>query len=59
MTGKSLMPDIDGKTPEPRDVIVDLPEDDFNEKRRALIHDKTKLISFGEDLRFSLFDFES
>jgi arylsulfatase A-like enzyme len=56
MTGNSLMPEIDGAKAEARDVIVDLPEDDFNEKRRALIHDQTKLISFGDDLRFSLFD---
>ena len=59
MTGKSLMPDIDGKKPEARDVIVDLPEDDHNEKRRALIHDKTKIIAFGDDVRFSLFDLEN
>lgn len=59
MLGKSLMPEIDGAKPEERDVIVDLPEDDFNEKRRAIIHGHTKLISFGEDLRFSLFDLES
>jgi len=42
-----------------RDVIVDLPEDDYNERRRALIHGKTKLIAFGEDARFALFDLES
>jgi arylsulfatase A-like enzyme len=59
MLGKSLLPEIDGAKPEERDVIVDLPEDDYNEKRRAIVHDKTKLISFGEDLRFSLFDLES
>lgn len=59
MTGKSLMPEIDGAKPEARDVIVDLPEDDFNEKRRAMIHEKTKLIMFGEEIRFSLFDLES
>lgn len=59
MYGKSLMPDIDGNKYEDRDVIIDLPEDDFNERRRAIIHDKTKLIAFGNDIRFSLFDLEA
>ena len=53
MLGKSLMPDIDGDKYEDRDVIVDLPEDDYNERRRAIIHDKTKLIAFGNDIRYS------
>jgi arylsulfatase A-like enzyme len=56
MLGKTMMPEIDGAKPEERDVVVDLPEDDFNEKRRAIIHDHYKLISFGDDIRFSLFD---
>ncbi|MBX3227108.1 MAG: sulfatase [Labilithrix sp.] len=59
MHGKSLLPEIDGATPEERDVVVDLPEDDHNERRRALIHGKYKLIAFGDDYRFSLFDLES
>jgi choline-sulfatase len=40
-------------------VIVDLPEDDYNERRRALVHGKWKLIAFGDDVRFSLFDLEA
>ena len=40
-------------------MIVDLPEDDYNERRRALIHDRTKLIAFGKDVRFALYDLEA
>ena len=42
-----------------RDVIVDLPEDEYNERRRALVHGTTKLISFGNDVRYSMFDLEA
>jgi arylsulfatase A-like enzyme len=56
MLGKTTMPEIDGAKPEERDVVIDLPEDDFNEKRRAIVHEHYKLISFGDDIRFSLFD---
>ena len=37
-------------------MIADLPEDEYNERRRALIHDTTKLIAFGNDARFALYD---
>jgi len=53
--GKSLLRDLEG-TPEERDVIVDLPEDDYNERRRALVHGTTKIIAFGKDVRFALYD---
>lgn len=59
LQGKSLVAELRGGAAEPRDVIVDLPEDDYNERRRALIHDKWKLIAFGDDTRFSLFDLEA
>jgi choline-sulfatase len=61
LPGKSLVAEIaDPKlVPEERDVIVDLPEDDYNDRRRALIHGRTKLIAFGDDVRFSLFDLEA
>jgi arylsulfatase A-like enzyme len=57
--GTSLVPELRGGDAPSRDVIVDLPEDEYNERRRALIHDRTKLISFGNDVRFALFDLES
>jgi arylsulfatase A-like enzyme len=54
----SLVPELEGATPAARDVIADLPEDDINERRRALIHGTTKLISFKDDLWFKLFDLD-
>lgn len=59
MHGKSLVAEADGATPEERDVVAEIPEDDYNERRRALIHGNTKIIAFGDDLRFSLFDLEA
>jgi arylsulfatase A-like enzyme len=59
LPGTSLVKELLGATPEERDVIVDLPEDDYNERRRALIHGRTKLIAFGEDVRFALYDLET
>jgi arylsulfatase A-like enzyme len=57
--GTSLVGELRGGDAPARDVIVDLPEDDYNERRRALIHGRTKLIAFGNDVRFSLFDLET
>ena len=37
----------------------DLPEDEYNERRRALIHERTKIIAFGNDVRFALYDLEA
>jgi len=59
LPGTSLVKELEGADAETRDVIVDLPEDDYNERRRALIHGRTKLIAFGNDVRFSLYDLES
>ncbi|HVH45528.1 MAG TPA: sulfatase [Labilithrix sp.] len=56
LPGQSLVPELAGGDAAERDVIVDLPEDDYNERRRALIHGRTKLIAFGEDVRFALYD---
>jgi arylsulfatase A-like enzyme len=58
LRGTSLVGEFRGGEAAQRDVIVDLPEDDYNERRRALIHGKWKLIAFGNDVRFSLFDLE-
>ena len=57
--GTSLVSELRGGPSLPRDVIVDLPEDEYNERRRALIHDRTKLIAFGNDVRFALYDLEA
>ena len=42
LPGTSLVKELAGAEPEERDVIVDLPEDDYNERRRALIHGRKK-----------------
>ncbi|MGK4004606.1 sulfatase [Sorangium sp. So ce1036] len=54
--GKSLVPELYGAEPEPRDVIVDLPRTSDNDRRRALIHGRYKLIAYGDDDAFDLFD---
>jgi arylsulfatase A-like enzyme len=59
LPGTSLVEELFTGQGEDRDVIVDLPEDDYNERRRALIHGRTKLIAFGSDVRFSLYDLEA
>jgi choline-sulfatase len=59
LPGTSLVPELEGTAAAARDVIVDLPEDDYNERRRALVHGSTKIIAFGNDARFSLFDLAS
>lgn len=56
LRGKSLASELAGAAAEPRDVVVDLPEDQYNERRRALVSGTTKLIAFGRDARFALFD---
>jgi arylsulfatase A-like enzyme len=54
--GKSLLPEIFGGRVEPRPVIVDLPRCDLMDRRRALVDGNYKLISFGDDARFSLYN---
>ncbi|MDB4934671.1 MAG: Choline-sulfatase [Labilithrix sp.] len=59
LRGTSLVSELRGGTAAPREVICDLPEDEYNERRRALIHERTKLIAFGNDVRFALYDLEA
>jgi arylsulfatase A-like enzyme len=57
--GKSLVPELYGQTgkePEARDVIVDLPRTSDNDRRRALIHGHHKIIAWGDDYSWELFD---
>ncbi|MBX3187474.1 MAG: sulfatase [Labilithrix sp.] len=56
LPGASLVAELDGAPAPARDVVVDLPEDEYNERRRALVHGTTKIIAFGNDVRYSLFD---
>jgi choline-sulfatase len=60
LPGKSLVAEIYGNEPaEPRDVIVDLPRTSDNDRRRALVHDHYKLIAFGDDSYYQVFDLEA
>jgi arylsulfatase A-like enzyme len=58
MPGKSLVPELYGKEAEPRDVIVDLPRTSDNDRRRAFIRGSMKLIAYGDDQGYDLFDLE-
>ena len=39
-----------------RDVVCDLPRDDWDDRRRSILHEGWKLIAFGDDTRFELYD---
>ncbi len=55
--GQSLLSELRGKSePTARDVIVDLPRTSDNFRRRALIHGRYKIIAFGDDFRYQLYD---
>jgi len=57
MRGKSLVGEMLGKeSPEARDVIVDLPRTSDNDRRRALISGDYKLVGYGDDAYFRLYD---
>jgi len=56
MQGVSMVAELAGGEAPPHDVVVDLPEDEYNERRRALVHGHHKLIAFGKDVRFALYD---
>ncbi len=52
----SLVPQLFGATPAPRDVIIDLPATSDSDRRRALVHEGAKIIAFGNDSYFQMFD---
>jgi arylsulfatase A-like enzyme len=57
MEGKSLFSSVkNGAEPEAVDVVVDLPVTSDNDKRRALIYGKKKVIAFGEAGVLQAFD---
>jgi hypothetical protein len=59
--GRSLVGEIYGAAPPApaRDVVVDLPATSDNQRRRALIHDRSKVIAFGEPQYLQVFDLEA
>jgi len=56
LRGKSLVPELFGAPAEPRPVLVDLPRADLMDRKRAFIDGNYKLISFGDNLSYELFD---
>lgn len=60
LPGTSLAGEIlRGAPAEPRPVVCDLPEDAFNERRRALIDGDWKLIALANDFRYQLYDLKN
>ena len=55
MNGVSLLDEIMGGDASARDVLCDLPVDEYNDRRRVLIHDGWKLIVFGFDEKYALY----
>ncbi len=57
--GNSLVPEILGGPAEEHDIVVDLPATSNNERRRGLLHDKYKIIGFGDAMYSKVFDIEA
>ncbi|WP_394832562.1 sulfatase-like hydrolase/transferase [Pendulispora rubella] len=58
--GKSFAPELLGEPPAPsHDIVTDLPEDEFNQRRRTFRHEDAKLIARGKDQSFELFDLKN
>jgi arylsulfatase A-like enzyme len=57
--GSSLVPELYGETPGPREpILVELSEDSHNPPRRAIIQGRYKLIDFGRE-HYELFNLEN
>jgi arylsulfatase A-like enzyme len=54
--GTNLLGEVYGDKPEARDVVIDLPRTSDNDRHRALIHGKYKLMSAGDDEAWELYD---
>ena len=60
LDGVSLVSELYQKhEPEARDVIVDLPRTSSSDRRRAVIHDHYKLIAYGDDSYYQVFDIDA
>ncbi|MEZ4375614.1 MAG: sulfatase [Polyangiaceae bacterium] len=59
MRGVSLVSEVDGAEPKPRPVVVDLTRDNLQDRRRAVIDGRLKLLATGDDKAFLLFDVEA
>ncbi len=58
--GKSLVPELfgDAADEEARDVVIDLPMTSDSDRRRALLHDKLKIVAYGKEETLRLYDLE-
>jgi hypothetical protein len=54
--GKSLAPEVYGAEPEAREVVADLPRTGDNDRRRAFIKGDYKIITYGDDEVYEMFD---
>jgi len=58
--GTSFAPELLGEPAAPsHDIVCDLPEDEFNQRRRALRHEDWKIIAKGNDQSFELYDLKN
>lgn len=56
--GTSLVHEIFGERPRPRTALVDLPRDNLQDRKRALLKGNLKLIGVGDDVEWKMFDLE-
>jgi arylsulfatase A-like enzyme len=54
--GTSLVPELRGAPAAARDIVLDLPISSDNDRRRALIHGDLKIIAYGDDKLFQVYD---
>jgi arylsulfatase A-like enzyme len=54
--GKSLLPEVLGGPVEPRPVVTEMPRCDLVDRRRAVISGDYKLIAFGDDRSYQLYN---
>jgi glycosyltransferase involved in cell wall biosynthesis len=54
--GVSLVPELFGAEAKPRPVLADLPRCDLMDRRRAYIDGDYKLLSFGDEASFQMYD---
>jgi len=60
LDGVSLVSELYQKQePQDRDIIVDLPRTSSSDRRRAVIHDHYKVIAYGDDSYYQVFDIDT
>ncbi len=60
LRGQSLVDELSGSAqPQERDIVVDLPRTSDNDRRRALISGHFKVIAFGDDSYYQVYDLQA